>query len=154
MLDRWFRVCDVNQSYWHLSKAYYGRQKSVHASINICVHHFNSRLHSNSDELFQQSPKPVSNIDVSYLVIISFDMLTNLQKVLIRCTMLHLQPQRCVPRSFFMGASIPQMQSTPSRCWAAFWWSSQGYTYSTFPEQIPMDVDWWMAPHAMALQLI
>jgi hypothetical protein len=61
------RIClrHVGQGFWNCCEVDSSGQQSIHASINICVHHPNSGLYFDPDELFQQGFEPVSHIHVS-----------------------------------------------------------------------------------------
>lgn len=69
LLDRRLRLDHGCQGVRHCFEADYWRQQPIYSSLNICVRHHSHRLHSYTNELFQQGAQPVFHQLVSNLLI-------------------------------------------------------------------------------------
>ena len=65
LFNSWVSLGHVGQSIRHRSEIDLRGRESVHISVHIRFHDCYSCLYSDSNELFQQGPQPVSNIHVS-----------------------------------------------------------------------------------------
>jgi len=65
LLDSWLRLRHVDQGIWYRLETHSGRKQSIHASVDICIHHCGGRLYSDADELFQQSSESILDKYVS-----------------------------------------------------------------------------------------
>ena len=54
----------VDQGIRHCRKTHFRRSKSIHTSFYICIRNRRRRLHSGTNELFQQSPRSILNFSV------------------------------------------------------------------------------------------
>jgi hypothetical protein len=64
MLVRRIRIRHVNQRIRNCCKTHICRKQSIHTSINLCLCNRRRRLYPRTNELLQQSPRPILNIHV------------------------------------------------------------------------------------------